>query len=651
MRLDELSLTGFGRFRGERFDLGPGLNIIYGPNEAGKSTLQAFLLGMLYGFKKPGQRRDYAADAFRYQPWGGGEYRGSLTYTLDGGRSFRVERLFEPNRDTVRIYDADTGADLSAHFPQDRRKELTFAEQHLGLDQEAFRSTAWVGQMAVGRVGAGRELLSRVANLQESGREDLSVKAALAYLEEQVKAIGTERAAGKPYGRALKAMSEKRDQLERAEAAREEMRGWEARQAELQAVLAELDDEVLHTRAELDRALLAEAEGRLRRAEEAGRRTRELRAQAAALSQYAAFPVDGLSRLRQLQAEAAEASDSAAAWRERLGALEGRREVGGGGGGMVWAILALACLAACVAALVWLGPVVAAGLAAAAALCGVLWVRAARAGAVIRQEAEAETREARRRADSAGDRARRLATEVAALLDEAGVADAEAFADACAAHHQWQRASAEADTLEAGLVSLLDGQTLETVTAEVTRLRAQASTGPVSGRSGACLREELRRLEARRADQRARLSDVTARLETALRDVPDIASLRGELAALAEEKEGLEGELAALELARATISEVAGEMHREFAPRLNEAMARVAAQLTGGRYAAVRVDQEAAIRVLTGTDRTAEVDALSAGTADQVYLAFRLALLDLLTAGEERVPLLLDDPFVQYDDQ
>ncbi|MDB4894896.1 MAG: double-strand break repair Rad50 ATPase, partial [Firmicutes bacterium] len=65
MRIDRLIMTGFGRFQGRTLELEPGLNILYGPNEAGKTTVQKFILGMLYGFKKRGQRRDYTEDAAR----------------------------------------------------------------------------------------------------------------------------------------------------------------------------------------------------------------------------------------------------------------------------------------------------------------------------------------------------------------------------------------------------------------------------------------------------------------------------------------------------------------------------------------------------------------------------------------------------------
>ena len=53
MKIEELYLAGFGRFSNKRIVLQDGLNLIFGENEAGKTTLQHFIVGMLYGFSYP----------------------------------------------------------------------------------------------------------------------------------------------------------------------------------------------------------------------------------------------------------------------------------------------------------------------------------------------------------------------------------------------------------------------------------------------------------------------------------------------------------------------------------------------------------------------------------------------------------------------
>ena len=72
LRIDSLRVHGFGHFSDYSRELGPGLNVLYGPNEAGKSTLLAFLRGMLFGFDKR------ARSESRYVPESGA-FGGELT--------------------------------------------------------------------------------------------------------------------------------------------------------------------------------------------------------------------------------------------------------------------------------------------------------------------------------------------------------------------------------------------------------------------------------------------------------------------------------------------------------------------------------------------------------------------------------------------
>jgi uncharacterized protein YhaN len=78
LRIDALRVLGFGRFANMGRELGPGMHLLYGPNEAGKSTLLAFLRSMLFGFEKRGQ-------AERYEPEGGGPFGGELRLGTDAG--------------------------------------------------------------------------------------------------------------------------------------------------------------------------------------------------------------------------------------------------------------------------------------------------------------------------------------------------------------------------------------------------------------------------------------------------------------------------------------------------------------------------------------------------------------------------------------
>ncbi|MBE7062590.1 MAG: chromosome segregation protein SMC, partial [Ruminococcaceae bacterium] len=88
MKIHSLRLTSFGKFKNKTIALSDGINLIYGKNEAGKSTVMAFIKAMLYGFN--GRGAD--GDRKRYIPWDGGGLSGEMEVTLPGGRRVVIIR-------------------------------------------------------------------------------------------------------------------------------------------------------------------------------------------------------------------------------------------------------------------------------------------------------------------------------------------------------------------------------------------------------------------------------------------------------------------------------------------------------------------------------------------------------------------------------
>ena len=79
MRLHELYIDGFGQFHGQTMGpLNPAITVLYGPNEAGKSTLLAFIRTILFGFRRSGRSQFYPHLA------GGGKHGGRITLSDAG---------------------------------------------------------------------------------------------------------------------------------------------------------------------------------------------------------------------------------------------------------------------------------------------------------------------------------------------------------------------------------------------------------------------------------------------------------------------------------------------------------------------------------------------------------------------------------------
>lgn len=144
-------------------------------------------------------------------------------------------------------------------------------------------------------------------------------------------------------------------------------------------------------------------------------------------------------------------------------------------------------------------------------------------------------------------------------------------------------------------------------------------------------------------------------LETRLEDVPpldELARLDEEKAALLGRKERLESAGRSLRLAAEVLEAAARHMEKSFSPSLNGEMGRLAAIITDGRYSAVRIDPDSGLLLETPeSEELMPVGCLSAGAIDQIYFAMRLSAVALIERGRETIPLFLDEPFSQYDQE
>lgn len=214
MHINKLEIKGFGKFDDLSIDFSKGMNLIYGNNEAGKSTVQEFIKAMFYGLR--GGRASSTgmpSPIKRFEPWQGNSYGGSMEYTIDSGERFRVIRNF--NKDTVQIYDSSFN-EITGTFDKSRGKGVLFADKQLGVSETCFEKTVFIKQMET-RIGNDglRELVDRLANVSQTGFEDVSFNRAQKALKEALKNyIGTEKTSVRPLDKINQRLEELRDRRE-----------------------------------------------------------------------------------------------------------------------------------------------------------------------------------------------------------------------------------------------------------------------------------------------------------------------------------------------------------------------------------------------------------------------------------------------------
>lgn len=140
----------------------------------------------------------------------------------------------------------------------------------------------------------------------------------------------------------------------------------------------------------------------------------------------------------------------------------------------------------------------------------------------------------------------------------------------------------------------------------------------------------------------------------------DVEQKYNELYALKDESEKLKQEISSndqikkeidsIDLAIETLTSLSSEIQVMFGTHLNKSVSRYIEALTNHKYNSLNVDNALNVTI-NYQDRVIDLDKISTGTMDQIYLALRLAISDIVCSNKESLPLLFDDCFAMYDNE
>ena len=175
MILEKLYIDGFGKFSDYSLNFSPSIQILYGENEAGKSTIHAFIQAMLYGIPKGASKKEVF---FQYRPFSKAlGFGGSLTFSHQG-KSYCVQRDF-----------LQGGEAHITILPQGEKlfEGESFLQSVLSpFSLESFKNTVSIRQL---KSSTEREMVyelqAMLSNFQESGNVELNPQAALEELEQE----------------------------------------------------------------------------------------------------------------------------------------------------------------------------------------------------------------------------------------------------------------------------------------------------------------------------------------------------------------------------------------------------------------------------------------------------------------------------------
>ncbi|NLY45399.1 MAG: AAA family ATPase [Tissierella sp.] len=202
MIIKELNLIGFGQFNNKVIELKDGLNIIYGENEAGKTTIHNFINGMFYGFLKPYAKRTiYLDEHSKYDPWNSSRYGGIIKFTYDG-KKYRIERDFTKNNESTNVILDDTGGNITNSIDTGNSGRILQPGYHFfGFNDAVFSNTLSIKQLGNKTEDSlANEVRDRLVNVSTTLDDNLSIEKATESLNKSIKDIGTVRATTSPYG-------------------------------------------------------------------------------------------------------------------------------------------------------------------------------------------------------------------------------------------------------------------------------------------------------------------------------------------------------------------------------------------------------------------------------------------------------------------
>lgn len=626
----------YGKLDQARLDLQPGLNVICAPNEGGKSTWCRFLLAMFYGLNT--RQRGDLADKNRFQPWNGSLMQGKLELSV-GDKELTLSRRTQRPDAPLGVFSCTySGTDT----PVPGLDAARCGETLLGVPQSVYQRCAFIpsGSLAI---DADADLERRISALISTGDEKISFSQVESRLKKQLRQRKYNRSGSIPLLEA-------------------EIAGLRAAQQEAQTLTGQLENlQQQLSQAQEDQARRRQA--RLQVAQEA-LREKERCLQALPDSSDLQRINQQLGAVRSLGDQVQQAQEAVSRQESAIedqlrelnrnplhpmtkAQLEAQLQIQPPAPPQVAQLLISLALGLCGGGFLWYEidrPQV-------LWLCLACAVTALAAGNFLRLLIRRiRLQQSRRRELSRQEELRKLAESYLPALEEL----------------EAQRA-----LLRQKQQILSDGE--RRLRTQLSDLLSQVSRWDDSVQSAG----DIRRFVRETAQNRDRLAQElhqaqTQLLQVQMSDADDtvthlqqqIAQVQGRLDAgrdaqtlgdqisrLEEELVRQQAEYDALRLSLDALQAANTTLQNRFSPELGRRAAEIFADMTGSTWSHILLDREFHLSAESGSDPTRRsVQLLSAGTADQLYLAVRLAICEMILPPEQNPPLILDDALLTFDD-
>ncbi|HEY3297275.1 MAG TPA: AAA family ATPase [Armatimonadota bacterium] len=649
MEFIELGLNNFKRFSESKFHFSPGLTLLWGKNEAGKSTLLEAICTALYGRER----------GKVIENWNGGNCSTNLTYRT-GGKTWRLERRLTEGTASLGVVSGDQLTDATSS----RDEIAKVIAEHLGISsRQVLENTVFVRQMCVHNPDkSDLEVIGGEIQRILTGTAHVSAGEARKRLEEKRDAVKGRARPTNPreYDQITAKLRGLAEELANARNSRERIH-------KLEDELSNLDERTERDSARLE--IVIQLLERYRKWSELKKRLDELDARHADVFATCRKIKDTLLELSGVQKELEtfadlvgkddEIADHLTKIQSRRGELDSRigelNAVNTEAQPIAGRFKSLPALASGVLILVSLvvGFLVdrrALWLILPGVIIGILSTIRSFMGRA------SESRQIGGLILSAENEQTQLEAELDSILTYVNCRDID---QALAMIKTYRSLVTRSSELEFKLGTLLNSKSIQEwddqeagIARELSTVRADLDENfpdySPSTEEAESWRGEHNALQHQLPTAQARMHEVTGALESERNNARDLASLEGEIEFLHMRKQELEFTYKAYEEAISALTAITESVSEEYLPMLSERASDLLAWMTSGRYTSVEIRQGWEI-VVGSTERTGMSPSdLSIGTIDQLYFSLRIACGELLSS-DCRLPMILDDPFAAFD--
>jgi DNA repair exonuclease SbcCD ATPase subunit len=671
MRLKKIELKNFKRLVDFQAQFSPGINVVKGPrNEMGKSTLLEGIVVALFHNPKSTARglKDYVS-------WGlARQFRTSVEFE-DKGNRYLLEKDFDKGTARLTSEKDREGLDTFREISEKMAEVLGTKSDTLFLCSSCIR------QDQVSEISSGKkEINESLEEIVSGGRESVLASQVMKKLDDRISEIrrGLDRPAKIKGSLALlrdqqdellRQYREVRDEVAKVEARKTELVEWAKKLADVieqyenaKALLdknerrKQIEASIRDLKQKYDQAeeLLGELNGLMNRLEAAGEALRSI--EGLENEQQILEFRKGLDAIQYKRVDTEK--DVAMRGREiaeAKGKLEKRRSQAFFGSGRSIAVPVTIVIVGVIGAVFFSPYYLGLGLTILGAALLVITVVRERT-AFIREEisiADLEMRLQKMKEALGG-----LGNKQSELL--AGV-KCRTVGEFEKKEKDFRSRVAEKGSLEAQLKGMLRGKTIEdfqrqkqeiarALAVEESKLTDDLKATALSQEGYIELEKKVRGLDARRTEYEQQRRRCEIIIEQARFNIEDQIRLEEELKGLQETLRNEEKKVKVYGLAREFISRARTEILSSAGEALEKEIQRYLTIFTNGKYKRVKVNKEALEFWIYSDEKGdwAKPEELSGGAIDEFYLAFRVALVKMIF-GDKKPPLILDDPFVNFD--